>query len=48
MVIDSVVTANTLSASSGSAPGRRNLHSFPITVGQTVVAGNQPDQCFGC
>ena len=21
---------------------------FPVTLTGTVVAGNQPDQCFGC
>ena len=48
-VVDSVVTANTLSASPAITPlGGGIFTQAAFTLTQTVVAGNQPDQCFGC
>ena len=46
---DSVVTANTLSASPGlTAQGGGLFTTFAVTLTRTVIAGNKPDQCFGC
>jgi hypothetical protein len=48
-VVDSVVTANTLSASPAITPlGGGIFTQAAFTLTQTVVAGNQPDQCFVC
>jgi hypothetical protein len=52
----SVVTANQLDASPGITPKGGGIYTadfitddpFPITLTHTVVAGNHPDQCFGC
>ena len=49
-LIGSGVTGNTLTGS-GPEIGLEGAGIFsdrPITLGATVVAGNQPDQCFGC
>jgi hypothetical protein len=46
---DSVVTANNLGASPGVTPQGGGLFTTsPATLTRTVVAGNKPDQCFGC
>jgi hypothetical protein len=46
---DSVVTANKLGASRGVTPQGGGLFTTsPATLTRTVVAGNKPDQCFGC
>ena len=48
-LVDSVVTANRLVASPGIAPHGGGLYTdFPVTLTRTVIAGNKPDQCFGC
>jgi hypothetical protein len=48
-LIDTVITANRLTVSPGITPEGGGLYtSFPITLAKTVIAGNQPDQCFGC
>lgn len=49
-LIGSNVTGNTL-AGSGPGVGLEGAGIFtdsPITLNATVVAGNEPDQCFGC
>jgi hypothetical protein len=52
---DSVVTANKLDAKPGVTSQGGGIYTadftgepLPITLTRTVVAGNQPDQCFGC
>ena len=46
---DSVVTANTLSASPGiTVQGGGLFTTFAVTLTRTVITGNKPDQCFGC
>jgi hypothetical protein len=46
---DSVIAANRLSASPGVTPQGGGLFTdSPVTMTRTVIAGNQPDQCFGC
>lgn len=45
---DSAVTANRLSASQGDAQGGGLFTQSPVTLTRTVIAGNKPDQCFGC
>lgn len=48
-VVDSVIAANRLGASPGATPQGGGLYTaFPVTVTRTVIAGNKPDQCFGC
>jgi hypothetical protein len=48
-LMDSVVAANKLAASSGITPqGGGIFTAFPLTLIRTAVVGNQPDQCFGC
>jgi hypothetical protein len=55
-LIDSRLTNNVLTASSGIAPlggglftaDVLSLQSLPATLIHTVIAGNNPDQCFGC
>ena len=48
-ITDSAITANKLTASPGITRQGGGLYtSFPITLTNTVLAGNQPDQCFGC
>jgi hypothetical protein len=52
----SVVTANRLTATPGHHTLGGGIYTadfltddpLPITLTRTVVAGNQPDQCFGC
>ena len=46
---DSAVLANKLTASPGITPQGGGLYTtFPVTLTRTVIAGNQPDQCYGC
>jgi hypothetical protein len=53
---DSVVTANRLTAGPPITPQGGGIYTadvfgganFPVTLTGTVVAGNQPDQCYGC
>jgi hypothetical protein len=46
---DGVVAGNRLEGSPGvDVQGGGVFASAPITLGDTVVAGNKPDQCFGC
>jgi hypothetical protein len=46
---DSVVSANRLTGSPGiDLQGGGIFTSFPVTLTRTIVAGNKPDQCFGC
>jgi hypothetical protein len=55
-VSDSVVTANRLDATPGITPKGGGIYTadvftddpLPVTLTDTVIAGNQPDQCFGC
>ena len=52
----SVVTANRLTATPGHHTLGGGIYTadfltddpLPITLTDTVIAGNQPDQCFGC
>ena len=46
---DSVITTNRLSASPGVTPQGGGLFTdSPVAMTRTVIAGNQPDQCYGC
>jgi hypothetical protein len=46
---DSVIVANKLTASPGIPVQGGGLYTdFPVTLTKTVIAGNKPDQCFGC
>ena len=53
---NSVVTANRLTASPSITPQGGGIYTadifgggnFPVTLTGTIIAGNQPDQCFGC
>ena len=53
---DSVVTANELTTTTGIGPLGGGIFSasvfagdpIPFTLTSTVVAGNKPEQCFGC
>jgi hypothetical protein len=48
-LIDSVIMANKLSASPGVRPQGGGLFTdAPVSMTRTVIAANQPDQCFGC
>jgi hypothetical protein len=48
-VANGVVTANRLTGSPGiTLQGGGIFTAFPVTLTGTVIAGNQPDQCFGC
>jgi hypothetical protein len=48
-LIDSAILANRLSASPGIALHGGGLFTdSPVTLTRTLIAGNQPDQCFGC
>jgi hypothetical protein len=43
------VTGNTLSGTPGiSLQGGGLFTAFPVTLHETVLTGNAPDQCFGC
>jgi hypothetical protein len=46
---DTVIAANRLLAGPGiTAQGGGLYTTFPVTLSRTVVAGNRPDECFGC
>jgi hypothetical protein len=46
---DSVVTHNTLIASAGiTVQGGGLFTQFPVTLKNSLIAQNLPDQCFGC
>jgi hypothetical protein len=46
---DSAVTRDTLRASAGlGVQGGGLFTTAPVTLTRTVIAGNHPDQCFGC
>jgi hypothetical protein len=48
-LVDSAVTGNTLTASAGITMQGGGLFTlFPVTLTDSVVAGNVPDQCYGC
>jgi hypothetical protein len=49
-LVDSAVTHNTLTASAGIAVQGGGLFTplFPVTVTNSVIAENVPDQCYGC
>jgi hypothetical protein len=48
-LLDSAVTGNTLTASAGiTVQGGGLFTLFPVTLTDSVVAGNVPDQCYGC
>ncbi len=45
----SAVVGNSLDAPAGFVLHGGGLFTrFPVTRTQTVIAGNRPDQCFGC
>jgi hypothetical protein len=35
-------------AGEGNAQGGGLYTASPVTLTRTVIAGNKPDQCFGC
>jgi hypothetical protein len=46
---DSVIAGNSLSANAGiTVQGGGLFTTFPVTLTKMVIAGNKPDQCFGC
>jgi hypothetical protein len=46
---DSAVTLNTLTAGAGiTVQGGGLFTTFPVTLKDSVIARNVPDQCFGC
>jgi hypothetical protein len=48
-LVDSAVTRNTLTASPGIMVQGGGLFTlFPVTLTNTVIAHNVPDQCYGC
>jgi hypothetical protein len=48
-ITHSVVAANRLEAPAGFVVQGGGLWTaYPVTVSQTPIAGNKPDQCFGC
>jgi hypothetical protein len=48
-LVDSAVTHNSLTASSGiSAHGGGLFALFPVTLRDSVIAQNVPDECYGC
>ncbi len=48
-LVNSVVTHNTLTATPGiTVQGGGLFTSFPVTLTNSVIAGNVPDQCSGC
>jgi hypothetical protein len=48
-LVDSTITLNRLSATPGITPQGGGVYSdFTVTRIRTVIAGNSPDQCFGC
>ena len=49
-LVDSEVTDNALTGSGGITRqgGGLYIQNLPLTLGHSVIAGNSPDQCFGC
>jgi hypothetical protein len=48
-LVDSAVTHNTLTASPGiSAQGGGLFTLFPVTLRNSILAQNVPDECYGC
>jgi hypothetical protein len=48
-LVDSAVTRNTLTASPGiTVQGGGLFTVFPVTLTNSVIAQNVPDQCYGC
>jgi hypothetical protein len=48
-LVDSEITHNTLTATPGiTVQGGGLFTSFPVTLTNSVIAGNVPDQCSGC
>jgi hypothetical protein len=48
-LVDSAVTRNTLTASPGiTVQGGGLFTLFPVTLTNSVIAHNVPDQCYGC
>jgi hypothetical protein len=48
-VRESAIVHNSASGSAGVAVQGGGLYTdFPVTIEQTVIAGNAPDPCFGC
>ncbi len=46
---DTAILSNKLTASPGITPHGGGLFTtFPVALTRTLIAGNQPDQCFGC
>jgi hypothetical protein len=48
-LLDVMVTDNTLSGTPGlPLQGGGLFTAFPVTLKDSVLTGNSPDQCFGC
>jgi hypothetical protein len=48
-LVDSAIVGNSLSGSAGIVlQGGGLFTTFPVTLKNTVIAGNLPDDCFGC
>jgi hypothetical protein len=48
-LLASALTHNSLAASSGITPQGGGLFTtVPVTLDDSVIASNSPDQCFGC
>jgi hypothetical protein len=48
-LVDGSITHNTLTASAGvSVQGGGLFTLFPVTLKNTAIAQNSPDQCSGC
>jgi hypothetical protein len=48
-VLHSAIVRNSASGSAGVAVKGSGLYTdLPVTVTRTLIAGNVPDQCFGC
>jgi hypothetical protein len=55
-ISDSVITANQLTSTTGITPRGGGIFSadvftgdpIPFTLTRTIVAGNKPEECFGC
>jgi hypothetical protein len=48
-LVDSAISHNTLTASPGiTVQGGGLFTSFPVKLTNSVIAGNVPDQCYGC
>ena len=47
-LVDTVVTRNSVEAAAASCSRGRRLTAFPIEATRSRIAGNMPDDCFGC